>query len=111
MEIDLLAILIKNVDRTIFHHNLLNFRICTMVIEAPTPFNRTLRIKMYKNIARSRLFRRIAKRSIGDFLQKAPPKSAKTSENDERHFPGFPSKDDDTHHGRIPGESIEMPGL
>ena len=37
---------------------------CTMVIEAPTPFDRTLRIKMYKNIARSRLFCRIAKRSI-----------------------------------------------
>ena len=62
--IDLLAILKKNVNRTIFHHNLSNFRICTMVIEAPAPFNRTLRIKMYKNIARSRLFCRIAKRSI-----------------------------------------------
>ena len=37
---------------------------CTIAIEALTPFNRTLRIKMYKNIARSGLFCRIAKRSI-----------------------------------------------
>ena len=37
---------------------------CTIAIEALTPFNRTSRIKMYKNFARSRLFRRIAKRSI-----------------------------------------------
>ena len=37
---------------------------CTIVIEALTPFNRTSRIKMYKSIARSRLFCRIAKRSI-----------------------------------------------
>ena len=37
---------------------------CTIAIEALTPFNRTSRIQMYKNVARSRLFRRIAKRSI-----------------------------------------------
>ena len=33
-----------------------------------TPFNQTLRLKMYKNKARSRLFCRIAKRSIIDLL-------------------------------------------
>ena len=37
---------------------------CTIVIEALTPLDRTLRIKMYKNNTRSRLFFRIAKRSI-----------------------------------------------
>ena len=37
---------------------------CTIAIEALTPLYRTLRIKLYKNIARSRLFCRIAKRSI-----------------------------------------------
>ena len=37
---------------------------CTIAIEAPTPLYRTSRIKLYKNIARSRLFCRIAKRSI-----------------------------------------------
>ena len=34
----------------------------TIVIEASTPLNRTSRIKMYKNNARSRLFLRIVKR-------------------------------------------------
>ena len=38
---------------------------CTIAIEALTPLYRASRIKLYKNIARSRLFRRIAKRSIG----------------------------------------------
>ena len=37
---------------------------CTIVIEALTPLDRTSCIKMYKNNARSRLFCRIAKRSI-----------------------------------------------
>ena len=37
---------------------------CTILIEALTPLNRTSCIKMSKNNARSRLFRRIAKRSI-----------------------------------------------
>ena len=37
---------------------------CTILIEALMPLNRTSCIKMYKNNARSRLFRRIAKRSI-----------------------------------------------
>ena len=37
---------------------------CTIAIEALTPLDRTSRIKLYKNIARSRLFCRIAKRSI-----------------------------------------------
>ena len=37
---------------------------CTIVIEALTPLNRTSCIKMYKNNARSRLFGRIAKKSI-----------------------------------------------
>ena len=37
---------------------------CTIAIQALTPLNRTSRIKLYKNIARSRLFSRIAKRSI-----------------------------------------------
>ena len=35
-----------------------------IVIEALTPLDRTSRIKLYKNNARSRLFCRIAKRSI-----------------------------------------------
>ena len=38
----------------------------TIAIEALTPLYRTSRIKLYKNIARSRLFCRIAKRSIPD---------------------------------------------
>ena len=38
---------------------------CTILIEGLTPLNRTSCIKMYKNNARSRLFCRIAKRSIG----------------------------------------------
>ena len=37
---------------------------CTILIEALTPLNRISCIKMYKNTARSRLFCRIAKRSI-----------------------------------------------
>ena len=37
---------------------------CTKKIEAATPLNRTLCIKMYKNNARFRLFGRIAKRSL-----------------------------------------------
>ena len=40
------------------------FRIFTIAIEALTPLFRTSHIKLYKNIARSRLFCRIAKRSI-----------------------------------------------
>ena len=51
--IDLLAILKTNVDR-----------MCTIAIEALTPLYRTSRIKLYKNNARSRLFCRIAKRSV-----------------------------------------------
>ena len=38
-----------------------NFRICTILIEAAAPLDRTLRIKMYKNNARSNLFCRIPK--------------------------------------------------
>ena len=45
---ELLAIVRKNVDRTIFHYNLQNFRMCTIVIEALTPFNRASRIEIYK---------------------------------------------------------------
>ena len=37
---------------------------CTIAIEALTPLYRTSCIKLYKNIARSRLFCRIAKKSI-----------------------------------------------
>ena len=37
---------------------------CTIVIEALTPLDRTSRIKIFKNDARSRLFCRIAKRSM-----------------------------------------------
>ena len=37
---------------------------CTIDIEALTPLSRNSCIKLYKNNARSRLFRRIAKRSI-----------------------------------------------
>ena len=65
LRIDLLAILKKNLNRTTFVYIFKNFRICTIAIEALTPLERTSRIKMYKNIARSRLFCRIAKRSIG----------------------------------------------
>ena len=43
---------------------------CTIAIEALTPLDRTSRIKLYKNIARSRLFCRIAKRSIGGFIER-----------------------------------------
>ena len=45
------------------------FPMCTILIEALTPLDRTSRIKMYKNNARSRLFSRIAKRSINDEIQ------------------------------------------
>ena len=48
---------------------------CTIAIEAVTPLFRTSRINLYKNIARSRLFRRKAKRSIlklqGEFASEA----------------------------------------
>ena len=74
MIIDLLAILKKNVDRTIFHHILWNFRMCTILIEGLTPLNRTSCTKMYKNNARSRLFCRIAKRSILHSKNKKPIK-------------------------------------
>ena len=37
---------------------------CTIVIVALTPLNGTLRVEMYENIARSRLFSRIAERSV-----------------------------------------------
>ena len=40
---------------------------CTIVIEALTPLDRSSDIKMYENNARSRLFCRIAKRSIVKF--------------------------------------------
>ena len=62
--IDLLAILKKNVDRTIFNHIWWNFLMCTIPIEDQTTLNRSSCSKMYKNNARSRLFCRIAKRSI-----------------------------------------------
>ena len=54
----------KNQNRTIVCHILKNVRMCTMVIEALTPLNRTSRIKLYKNNAESRPFCRIAERSI-----------------------------------------------
>ena len=41
---------------------------CTIVIEAETPFNRTSRIKCIKLIARSQLFCRIAKSSMQKLL-------------------------------------------
>ena len=49
----------------------------TRVIEAQMPLDRTSRIKMYKNNARSRLFCRMAKRSINEksaFEVPCPPK-------------------------------------
>ena len=48
----------------VFCYILSNFRICTILIEALTPLDRTSGIKMYKNNARSSLICRIAKRSI-----------------------------------------------
>ena len=54
----------ENQNRRKFCYILQNFRICTIVIEALTPLDRTSYIKMYKNNARSRLICRIAKRSI-----------------------------------------------
>ena len=62
--IDLLAILEKDQNRTVFCYILSNFRICTILMEALTPLDRTSCIKMYKNNARSSLFCRKAKRSI-----------------------------------------------
>ena len=56
-----LAIPRKNLNRMKF---LQNFRMCTKVTEAVTLLNETSRIKMHKNIARYRLFCRVAKRSI-----------------------------------------------
>ena len=54
----------RTIDRTVFCYILSNFRICTILIEALTPLDRTSCIEMYKNNARSSLFCRIAKRSI-----------------------------------------------
>ena len=54
----------KNQNRTIFCYILQNFRMCTIIKEALTPFDRTSRIKMYKNNARSRPFSRIANGSM-----------------------------------------------
>ena len=54
----------KNQNGTVFCYILSNFRICAIHIEALTLLDRTARIKMYKNNARSSLFCRIAKRSI-----------------------------------------------
>ena len=64
--IDVLAILRKNLNRTILRCILQNFRTCTTVTEALTPLDRTSRIRLYKKNPRSRLFCRIAKRSMGD---------------------------------------------
>ena len=66
--IDLLAILGKNLNRTMLYCNLKNFRMCIIVIESLTPLDRTSRIKLYKDNARFRLFLRIAKRL--NFLKK-----------------------------------------
>ena len=68
LTIDLLPILRKNLNRTTFVYILKNFRMCTIAIEALTSLHRTSRIKMYKNIARSRLFCKIARRSIASFV-------------------------------------------
>ena len=62
--IDLLAILGKNLNRTMLGYNLKNFRMCIMVAEPLTPLDRNSRIKLYKNNARPRLFCKIAKRPI-----------------------------------------------
>ena len=62
--IDLVAILKKNLNRTTFVYILKNFRMCTIAVEALTPLDRTSRIKMYKDIARSRLFCRISRGSM-----------------------------------------------
>ena len=51
---------------------------CTIPVEALTPLDRTSRIKMYKNIARSRLFCRIAKRSIKDFEENGKLESSES---------------------------------
>ena len=66
--IDLLAILGKNLNRTMLCCSLKNFRTCTISIEGITPLDRTFCIKMYVNNARSRLFWRIAKRSIDQLI-------------------------------------------
>ena len=62
-----LAILKKSLNQTTFAYILKNFRMCTIAVEALTPLDRTSSIKMYKNIARSRLFCRIAKRPIATY--------------------------------------------
>ena len=62
--IDLLAILGKNQNRTMLRCNFKNFRMCIIVIEPLTPLDRASCINLYKNNARSRLFCRMAKRSI-----------------------------------------------
>ena len=62
--INLLAILEKNQNRTIFLYILKNFRMQTIGIEALTPLDRASGIEVYKNNARSRLFRRIARSSF-----------------------------------------------
>ena len=54
----------NNQDVMVFCYTLSNFRICTILIEPLTPFDRTSRIKMYENNARSSLFCRIAKRPV-----------------------------------------------
>ena len=59
---------------------------CTIAIEALTSLNRTSRIKMYKNIARSRLFCRIAKRSIGGKTLKAYSAYFETDEGGQQNF-------------------------
>ena len=64
-----------------------NFQICTIVVEALTPLDRTSRIKLHKSNARSRLFCRIAKRSIAgndNFLHFPRHASTNTENIDER---------------------------
>ena len=63
---------------------------CTIVIEAVTPFCRTSCIKLYKDIARSRLFCRIAKRSIVTQADtKVHIKSTVPANNTESPWYGF----------------------
>ena len=54
----------RNQNRTVSGYILKDIRMCTIVLEALTPLNRTSHIKVYENNARSTLFCRIAKRSI-----------------------------------------------
>ena len=56
----------KNPNQTILSYILQKFRMCTIVIKALTPLDQISRVKVYKNYARSRLFCRIAKRSIAE---------------------------------------------